>query len=341
MVRPSIKQKSIMKITLQLILICLSVPCLAQPTGHQKIFLEITDNGDTLHFENIFKKNEQGRKTSLTYKTYELKDISDNQTGFEFYPRAEFLHKTLMTDDHHIQIVKNKTDTMNIEILNASNVYFLNIPFQKGNFKLFVNDGKLYKWNYNTLPYKRVTTESFVYDITPKDWSVFLLDNRKLEKDYFISVQFAKQQLLAKPVIPEDDPNFRNPRRIHNLKVEVADFNFDGQKDYREHKINDSTKWNYFIYKDADTGYELDTLLSSLDVCYFDFERKIFIGSKTTKTNPVSTQMDNYEYIEGKTTLVRQVQCVHAFPNSEKMDCSVYILENGKLVFKELIKGCE
>jgi hypothetical protein len=330
-----------MKSILQLILISLLVPCLAQPTGHQKIFLEITDNGDTLHFETAFEKNERGRKANLTYKTYELKDMSHNQTDFEFYPRAEYLHKTLMTGDHHIQIVKNKKDTMNIEILDAFNVYFLNIPFQKGNFKMHVNDGNLHKWNYNTLPYKRVNTEQFVYDITPLDWSAFQVDNRKIANDYFISIQFAKQQLLVKPIMPEDDPNFRNPRRIQNLKKEVADYNFDGQKDYREHKMDDTTKWNYFIYKDSISGYELDTLLSSLDDCYYDFDKKIFFGSKRSRINAELTQTDYYEYIDGRTTLVRQVQCVHAFPNSEKMDCSYYILQDGKMVFEKLIKGAE
>jgi hypothetical protein len=330
-----------MKIILQLILICLSFDCLAQPTGHQKIFLEISDNGDTLHFENNFKKNEQGRKTSLTYKAYEIKDISHNQTGFEYYPRAKYLHKTLMTDDHHIQIVKNKTDTMNIEILNAFNVYFLNISFQKGNFKLFVNDGNLYKWNYNTLPFKTINSEQIVYDITPANWGVFHVDNRKQEVDYFISVQFAKQQILSKPIIPEDDPNFRNQRRIQNLKVEVADYNFDGQKDYREHKMNDSTKWNYFIYKNSETGYVLDTLLSTLDECYFDFNKNKFVGLKTSRIDSLTTRMDNYEYIGGVATLVRVVVCVQSFPHSEKKDCTVSVLENGKWVDKEPILGAE
>ena len=330
-----------MKMIRQLILICLTFPCLAQPTGHQKLFLEITDNSDILHFENSFKKNEQGRKTSLTYNTYELKDISHTPTGFEFYPSAEYLHKTLMNDDHHIQIVKNKTDTMNIEILNAFQVYFLNIPFQKGNFKLYVNDEKSHEWNYNTLPHKTINTEQYVYDITPAYWSVFQVDNRKAEEDYFISVQFAKQHLLAKPVIPEEDPNFRNPRRIRNLKIEVADFNFDGKEDYREQKMNDKTKWNYFIYEDSLEEYALDALLSSLDDCHFDFNKKTFTGLKTTRIDSLTTLMDNYEYIEGEATIVRQVQCIHAYPNSEKIDCSVYILENGALVFKELIKGCE
>jgi hypothetical protein len=330
-----------MKTLLQIVLFCLALPCFAQPIGHQKIFLEITDNGYTLDFKSCFNKKDIGRKRTLDYKNYQLLDLSTNPTGFEFYSRAEFVHKTLMTDDHYIRIVKNKTDTMNIEILNCFNVYFLSIKFQKGNFRLYVNDGKLYEWNYNTLPFKRLSTESLVYDITPSDWSVFQLDNRKYEQDYFISIQFAKQELLAKAILPEDDPNFRNLRRIHNLKKEVADYNFDGQQDYREYKFNSTTQWNYFIYKDSVSGFVLDTILSSLDLCSFDFEKKIFVGSKTRRINPVLTQTDNYEYIAGKPTLVRQMQCVHAFPNSEKTDCSYYILQNGKMVFEKLIKGSE
>lgn len=330
-----------MKSILQIIVILTALPCFAQPTGHQKIFLEITDHGDTLDFKSCFKKDEIGHKTILAYKNYQLLDIGNNPTGFQLYPRSEFIHKTLMTDDHQIEIVKNNIDTMHIEILNAFNVYFLSIPFQKGNFRFYVNDGNENKWLVNTLPYKSMKTESRVYNITPLNWTVFQVNASKPEQDYFISKQFEKQQILLKPIIPEDDPNFRNQRRINNLKVEVADYNFDGQKDYREYKMNDTTKWNYFIYKDSVKGYVLDSLLSSLDNCYFDFEKKAFMGSKTTRINPELTQMDNYEYIDEKIILVRQMQCVHAFPNSERMDCSVYILENGSLVFKELIKGCE
>lgn len=322
-------------------MLLIALPCFAQPTGNQKIYLEITDNGDTVHFENCFRKNEQGRKTNLIYKNYELEDISDNPTGFEFYSRAEFVHKTLMTDNHHIQIVKNKIDTMSIEILNAFNCYFLGIPFQKGNFRLSINDGNLHEWNYNTLPYKTVSTESLVYDITPLDWTVFMVDNRKHEQDYFISIQFAKVHLLAKPIIPEDDPNFRNPRRINNLKVEVADYNFDGQKDYREHQMTDTTKWNYFIYKDSISGYVLDALSSNLDNCFFDFEKKIFWGSKTTRIDSLSTQQDHYTYIDGAVTLVSKRLCVQTSPNSEKANCFISVLENGRWIDKEPILGPE
>lgn len=330
-----------MKKIIEVLLLCCALPGWAQPTGHSKIYLVITDQGDTLHFEYGFRTHEQGWKTSLTYKTYELRDVSENQTGFEWYPMAGYVHKTLMTDDHHIQIVNHTKDTMNIEIFNAYNVYFLHIPFQKGHYRLYVNDGKLHQWNYNTLPYKRVNTEQYVYDITPAYWGVFQVDNRKGEVDYFIADQFAKQQLLVKPIIPEDDPNFRNPRRIQNLQKEVADYNFDGQQDYREQKWNDNTLWNYFIYHGAATGFVLDTVLSSMDACSFDFDKQSFVGLKTSRIDSLTTQWENYEYVHGVIALVRVMVCVQAFRYSEKMDCTVRALENGVWVDKEPILGAE
>jgi hypothetical protein len=78
-----------------------------------------------------------------------------------------------------------------------------------------------------------------------------------------------------------------------------------------------------------------------LDVCYFDFNKQIFVGLKTSRIDSLTTQMDNYEYIGGKPTLVRTVICVQAFPHSEKKDCTYYVLQNGKMVFEKHYEGCE
>ena len=199
------------------------MPCLSQPTGHQKLFLEISDHGDTLDFKGCFINDDLRHYPSLKYKNFQLSDLSKNPTGFQFYPGSHFIHKTLMSEDHQIQIVRDSTDTMRIEILNAFEVYFISIPFIRGHFRIYVNDGKLHQWNYNTLPYKRVLREQFVYDITPRDWSAFQVSSNKTNSDYFVSKQFRDQNLLVLPVNPEDDPNFKNPRRIQHLKREVAD----------------------------------------------------------------------------------------------------------------------
>jgi hypothetical protein len=51
--------------------------------------------------------------------------------------------------------------------------------------------------------------------------------------------------------------------------------------------------------------------------------------------------MVNYEFIDGIITMVRQMLCVQASPNSEKKNCYVSVLENGKWVDKEPILGPE
>lgn len=292
-----------MKTILQLILICLSVHCLAQPTGHQKIFLEITDGVDTLNFRGYFKLHKYGSKTNLNCKKYQLLDGSKNPTGFEYYPDRGYIHKTLMTDDHEIVIVKNNTDTMRIQLFNAFNVYFLSIPFQKGSFRMIVNDGHENKWAVNTLPYKKLNNEQIVYDLTPNDWSPFRVSKGIVSPNYSVETQFRKQGLLAEPVLPENDPNFRNPRRMNYLRLEVADYNFDGQKDYREQKWNNNKEWNYFIYTDTTTGYVLDTMLSRMDIVAFDFEKKI-CRVRNGKSN--NSRIDSYEFINGQPSIVPQ-----------------------------------
>lgn len=317
-------------------------PCLAQPTGYQKLYLAFHDKGDTIHFEHGMGSAEDfTHYKTLERPGYQLTDISARPSGFGWYPPNEFIHKTLMTNNHRIRLVKNKKDTMNIELNNAFNVYFLCISFKKGNFRLYVNDGTEHKWLYNTLPYKQLNNGTNVYDITPPDWRLFEVTAGKIPQDYFVSTQFRKLNILATPIAPEDDPNFRNPRRVNNLRIEVADYNFDGQKDYREQKMNNPTLWNYFIYTNPANGYVLDTLLSQLDNTSFDPEKKQFTGQKKTRVNSLTTQTDSYAFIDGRLTLVGQVICVHAFVHSEKMDCSIYELKNGTMVFKQLIKGCE
>lgn len=298
----------------------MALACLAQPTGHQKIFFEILDQGDTIHFENNFRNGELGSKPHLKYKNYQLIDISKNKTGFAFYRGNGFIHKTLMTDDHHIQIIRNGIDIMQIEILNAFNVYFLSIVFQKGNFRMVVNDGKKNQWYVNTLPYKWMNTNSNVYNITPKDWRAFEVTSNKTEQDYFVSEQFKQQQLLAKSVLPEEDPNFKNPRRINTLRIETADYNFDGQKDYREHKLNNHNEWNYFIYKDSIKGYVLDSLMSNLTITKFDFEKKTFEAKKYGKRNEAFLETDTYEFVLGKATLISKKLAIDAAIKNEQKE---------------------
>lgn len=290
-----------MKVVATILLLFVVVFVAAQPTGHSKLYLEVTDGTDTLDFKSCFRKNDYGSKVQLNYKNYRLLDESKNATGFAHYPNRAYIHKTLMTDNHVIILVKNKKDTMRIELFGAYRVYFLSIPFQKGNYRMMVNDGHQNRWSVNTLPYKIVDNEQIVYNLTPKDWSPFRVNILNPSSDYSIETQFKKQGLLAQAVLPEDDPNFKNPRRINYLRLEVEDYNFDGRKDYREHKWNKPGEWNYFIYTDTTTGYVLDTVLSSMNIIEFDFRNKVF---KVETGKSKSGKIDTYHFVDGKPELL-------------------------------------
>ena len=150
-----------MKLLVQIIILLTALPCYSLPTGHQKIFLVLTDNGDTLHFENKFRKNDLSSKPRLEYKNYQLSDISDNNTGFAFYPENRFIHTTLMTDDHQIQIVRNGTDTMQIKtylvkpfkFVLEKNTPGIAIPAEKG---YYANKISVFEINTNSLIYETV-----------------------------------------------------------------------------------------------------------------------------------------------------------------------------------------
>ncbi len=335
-----------MKSSLILLFLLISFHAFAQPTGYQKLFLEITDAGDTLHFENNFRRNGYNSKQHLDYKNYQLIDISKNKTGFAFNTSIGWIYKTLMSNAHTIQIVRNKFDTMQIEILNAFNVYFLSIPFQEGYFRMYVNDSKENQWNVNTLPYKLMPVFSNVYNISPADWSPFKVETYKNQQDYFVSVQFERQHLLFKPVLPEEDPNFRNPRRINTLRVETGDYNFDGQKDYREHQLKNKNKWNYFIYKDSINGFVLDSFMSLLNISKFNDEKKTFEVKKAAKGNDEFYQTDTYEFINGKASLITKKSMIDStliLSKKEKYDTinsiQTYLIKPFKFVLERNAKG--
>ena len=89
-----------------------------------------------------------------------------------------YFHKKLMSENHTIEIIKSKKDTMHIEINNAFNVYFLSISFLKGNYILNLNDNSLNDYFSTSKPAELLKTEQFFNNITPKDWNKFKVNTR-------------------------------------------------------------------------------------------------------------------------------------------------------------------
>lgn len=314
----------------------MALPCFAQPTGHQKLFLNITDNGDTLHFEshfkNSFKKIGQRQNTLLAYQNFQLIDSSNCKTGFKFHSSNKFIHKTLMTNDHLIQIVKNKTDTMNIEIYNAFNVYYLNIPFQRGYYRLYVNDDKDFEWNYTLLPKVTIPSQQIVYNITPKNWNAIMVKQERKEENYFLinnlndsTIQLLKDNISTKlPILPLSE------------KIEQADYNCDEIIDFRIKSKVDTTKWDYFIFDKNANIFKLDTFLSSMNGAIPNNMEPYFLYYKNIIIDSLTGQTDVYKCVYGGYSLIKRTICSQPYHYAERTDCDFYEAdEKGELILIE------
>lgn len=327
-----------MKLILHIIFYCLALPCFAQPTGHQKIFLEILDDGDTLNFKSCFKNGEMGRKTWLEYRNYQLIDNGDNKTGFQLYPKSALIHKTLMNDDHSIQIIKNKTDTMNIEIYNAFNVYFLSIPFQKGYYRLYINDDKDFEWNYNLLPKVTMPSHQIVYNITPKNWNAIEVKPDTKEELYFLinNLNVNTIQLL------KDNINNNLPTLPLSEKIEQADYNCDEKLDFRIRSTVDTTKWDYFIFDKNANIFKLDTFLSSTNGAIPNNQEPSFLYYKNIIIDSLTGQTDVYKCVYGGIVLIKRTICSQPYHFAERTDCDFYEAnEKGELIFIDHTQGAE
>ena len=119
------------------------------------------------------------------------------------------------------------------------------------------------------------------------------------------------------------------------------DYNFDNTLDYRIKSLSDTTKWEYYIFNPGTNTFDKDTLLSNLDWTLFDFEKKKFYGTKSTRISALITQTDFYENSNGEPTLIKREICRQKFQNSERSDCDIYITVNGELIYKETRMGAE
>jgi hypothetical protein len=312
----------------------------SQPTGYQKLFIEIKDDNYVIDFKKSFKKSKIERFDKINNKNYQLIDLSYSGSGFSFYPKSNYIHKTLMTKNHHLLIIKNGIDTMSIELLNCFGVYFLSIPFQKGNYKMYINDDPEWKVDFTLIPKKEISTEQLVYNITPSYlWKRLEVSKGKDQFDYnlFPILGFTSN---SRAQIPEDNPGFKGDfsNKIDTIK---NDYNFDGLSDYRLKSKIDSSKWDYYIYDNQTGTFIKNTLLSSLDNKVFNFKDKTFVGYKKIKIDRLTVQTDFYQFINGYFVLSQRTICHQKQENSERIDCDYYNIVDGKEIYLKSIKGAE
>lgn len=120
-----------------------------------------------------------------------------------------------------------------------------------------------------------------------------------------------------------------------------GDYNFDGYEDFRQ-KNETSGNWKVFIYNPRNETYENDSFLCKLQVFNYNSYTKQLEGSYTIKINDLTKKTDYYNWskLENVMVLYLTTTCKHKFYQSEKIDCVVQTLIDGKWV-ETVILGAE
>lgn len=74
---------------------------------------------------------------------------------------------------------------------------------------------------------------------------------------------------LYKNGIKKYIPNPPPPPPKINIRKEFGDYNFDSLEDFRMTNINDTTRFNYYLFNQKIQGFEFDSLLSKMKYTQF------------------------------------------------------------------------
>lgn len=124
-------------------------------------------------------------------------------------------------------------------------------------------------------------------------------------------------------------------------KREEGDYNFDGHPDLRVRDTSGVRLWQYYLYDTVATTLVYDTLLSNMWETSFEGGKEKFYGTLATWPDEVLQIIETYRYVNGKLTLFARRECRQKSPNSERTDCVLYELRNGKMEFVEFLPGAE
>ncbi|MFK7749625.1 MAG: hypothetical protein AB8B65_14610 [Kordia sp.] len=128
----------------------------------------------------------------------------------------------------------------------------------------------------------------------------------------------------------------------HGLQ-QSGDYNFDGYDDIRvtSEAPNQYQKWDYFLYDVNRDSYVKDPFLSSMHHLTFNWVEQTFYGSRSVFVDKLTRMSEVYDFFEGKIRMTQKTTCTQTHESSERSDCSIYKLQNGKLVLIEFRQGAE
>lgn len=156
-----------MKHLILLIILIKALIIEAQPTGNEYFYINIIEvsGSDTTSIDKKWNLRKRQIKNPRI-RNYRISELENSNAGFQRYSIDNFYRHPIINRTQLFQIIKDKRDTMNVKIHGARGSVFLNIPFQKGDYGI-----NLQNKDYSKFPKKIVRTNgTLAIDITPNNW---------------------------------------------------------------------------------------------------------------------------------------------------------------------------
>jgi hypothetical protein len=279
---------------------------LAQPTGNEKLVLDVYDivNSDTLfisrkkpyipmHEETVKVKFEGKKlnmlKTSFTqkevhYKNYRLVDKSaSHNPGFRKMSYDSLLSTEITGDYKSLQIIRDKKDTMHLELLGLSGHKYLKVPFKTGDFKIVIDEKAVNKKCHELLPTVRVNN-MYCQNISP-----YYLERHIIQKDtpehvYNVLWQYMSLNLNDNNSTKTGKSIVRQTKRFHvgsfviDCKLLEKTHEYLSANDMSLKNVSNTIRYHTIDIQITDSVRNkllFDTILPLLELTHFDFGSSI------------------------------------------------------------------
>lgn len=277
---------------------------LAQPTGNEHLVFDVFDivNSDTLFIsrkipsipmrEEKVNVNFEGRKlnmlkTSFTqkevhFKNYQLIDNSNSHNpGFSKMSYDSLLSTEITRENKYLQVIRDKKDTMNLELVGLAGHQYLKVPFKIGSYKIIIDENAVNKKCHELLPNVSVNNMSY-QNISPYYLEMHKVNKDKLESTYNVLWQYIKTNQAVE--------NNEVKTKIGDLKkVSVGSFVIESSLyqnsiehienyDMSDGQRKSFLRFNTLYFTVTDTVRKkllLDSVLVISDINHFDSEKCI------------------------------------------------------------------
>jgi hypothetical protein len=171
-----------LKYLISFLFLMLSFVAEAQPVGNEFLYFSIIEvtGSDTVAIDKMFIHHSH-RIEKLRLKNYRIINLSESNDGFRRLSMDNYFCTSTIKNNARLQIIMDRSDTMNLIINNVKGMVFFQTQFQKGDFVINVQQK-----DYDQNP-RKVVRNSGTTALDISRVNITIISETRVIFDYFYS----------------------------------------------------------------------------------------------------------------------------------------------------------